>query len=44
MVLAEYVRMFQMRFRDAVRLMVLPAIVVIVLVALVIAAIWSGGR
>jgi hypothetical protein len=44
MVLAEYARMFQMRIRDVLRLMVLPAVVVIVLVAMVIAAIWWGGR
>ena len=44
MVLAEYARMFQMRFRDALRLMLVPAIVVIVVVAMVIAAIWWGGR
>jgi len=44
MVLAESARMFPMRTRDVLRLMVLPAIVVIVLVAMVVAAIWSGGR
>lgn len=44
MVLADYARMLQMRFRDALRLMLVPAIVVIVVVAMVIAAIWWGGR
>jgi hypothetical protein len=36
--------MIQMRIRDVLRLMVFPAIVVIVLVAMVIAALWWGGR
>ena len=44
MVLAVYARMFPMPTREALRLVVLPAIVVIVLVAIVIAAIWWGGR
>jgi hypothetical protein len=44
MVLAESRRMLQMRPRDVLRLIVLPAIVVIVLVARVMAVIWWGGR
>ena len=44
MVLAHYARMFPMRKRDVLRPLVLPTIVVIVLIAMVIAAIWLGGR
>ena len=43
MVLAECARMFPMRPRDALRLMVVPIIIVIVLVAMM-AGIWWGGR
>jgi hypothetical protein len=44
MVLAGYVRMFQMRKRDVIRLLVVPAVTVVVLAGAVIAAIVWRGR
>ena len=44
MIIAECTRMFLMRTRDVLRLMLWPAIVVAVVAAMAIAAIWWGGR